>query len=127
MLNMLDGKFRLQILNKLFCKNNRNISVKFFYQKKTNCVVESLQIAEKLNASNTCILGDDKVYLKYVNNKKRIRESTCSLLYENGYFTNRYIDKAEIFHIPFASIFNTNDRGWDPSCPELQVHDYDNN
>ncbi|GAB0180473.1 spindle and kinetochore-associated protein 3 [Grus japonensis] len=40
---------------------------------------------------------------------------------------NRDIDKAEMFNAFFASVFNTDDRLWDPSCPELEDRDCGNN
>ncbi|GAB0205527.1 mitochondrial enolase superfamily member 1 [Grus japonensis] len=67
-----------------------------------------------------------KDFFKYVNNKRRTRESIGSLLDENGHLTNRDIDKAETFNAFFASVFNTDDRLWDPSCHELEDHDCGN-
>ncbi|GAB0187060.1 mitochondrial enolase superfamily member 1 [Grus japonensis] len=64
---------------------------------------------------------------KYVNNKRRTRENISSLLDENDDLTNRDIDKAETFNAFFASVFNTDDGLWDPSCPKLEDCDCGNN
>ncbi|GAB0204497.1 mitochondrial enolase superfamily member 1 [Grus japonensis] len=44
-----------------------------------------------------------------------------------GHLTNRDIDKAETFNAFFASVFNTDDGLWDPSCPKLEDRDCGNN
>ncbi|GAB0208000.1 mitochondrial enolase superfamily member 1 [Grus japonensis] len=73
-------------------------------------------------------VGDNKKgVFKYVNNKRRTRDNIGSLLDENGHLTNRDIDKAEMFNAAFASVFNTDDRLWDPRCPELEDCDCGNN
>ncbi|GAB0196742.1 hypothetical protein GRJ2_002139500 [Grus japonensis] len=72
-------------------------------------------------------VGDNKKgFFKYVNNKRRTRENIGSLLDKNGHLTNRDIDKAETFNAFFASVFNTDDGLWDPSCPELEDCDCGN-
>ena len=86
-----------------------------------SCVVESLKIAEKLNASNTCILGDNKLYLKHVT--RGGPERTFIHCFMRMVTLQTDIDKAEIFCAFFA--FNSSDRVWDPKCFKLQ--DYDNN
>ncbi|GAB0206716.1 mitochondrial enolase superfamily member 1 [Grus japonensis] len=71
-------------------------------------------------------VGPSSSIPEYVNNKRRTRESIGSLLDENGHLTNRDIDKAETFNAAFASVFNTDDGLWDPSCPELEDRDCGN-
>ncbi|GAB0195585.1 hypothetical protein GRJ2_002023800 [Grus japonensis] len=58
--------------------------------------------------------------------EKYYYENIGSLLDENGHLTNRDIDKAEMFNAFFTSVFNTDDRLWDPRCPELEDRDCGN-
>jgi len=53
------------------------------------------------------VKDNKKGFLKYVNSKMGIRYSIGPLFDEVGHLTDRNIDKAEIFNIFFASIFNT--------------------
>ncbi|GAB0179481.1 mitochondrial enolase superfamily member 1 [Grus japonensis] len=85
--------------------------------------VTKVQLELKLAST----VGDNKKgFFKYVNNKRRTRDNIGSLLDENGHLTNRDIDKAETFNAFFASVFNTDDRLWDPRCPELEDRDCGN-
>ncbi|GAB0184195.1 mitochondrial enolase superfamily member 1 [Grus japonensis] len=95
---------------------------RIFFKEKI-CVAKA-QLELKLAST---VGNNKKGFFKYVNNKRRTRENIGSLLVnENGHLTNRDIDKAETFNAFFASVFNTDDRLWDPRCPKLEDHDCGN-
>ncbi|GAB0181631.1 mitochondrial enolase superfamily member 1 [Grus japonensis] len=98
------------------------------YRDAANLCREKIHVAKaQLELKLASTVGDNKKgFFKYVNNKRRTRENIGSLLNENGHLTNRDIDKAEMFNAFFASVFNTDDRLWDPSCPELEDCDCGN-
>ena len=48
------------------------------------------------------------------------------LLDEGGHLTNMNEDKAETFNAFFASVFNTDDRPWDPQSPVFEDCDWGN-
>ncbi|GAB0202528.1 mitochondrial enolase superfamily member 1 [Grus japonensis] len=90
---------------------------------------EKIHVAKaQLELKLASTVGDNKKgFFKYVNNKRRTRENIGLLLNKNGHLTNRDIDKAETFNAFFASVFNTDDGLWDPSCLELEDRDCGNN
>lgn len=55
-----------------------------------------------------------KGFLKYVNRKRRIRESVGPLLDEVGHLTNRGVEKGDMFNAAFASGFNGDGGPWEP-------------
>ncbi|GAB0207904.1 mitochondrial enolase superfamily member 1 [Grus japonensis] len=99
------------------------------YRDAAHLCREKIRAAKaQLELKLASTVGDNiKGFFKYVNNKRRTRENIGSLLDENGHLTNRDIDKAEMFNAAFASVFNTDDGLWDPSCPELEDRDCGNN
>ncbi|GAB0204308.1 mitochondrial enolase superfamily member 1 [Grus japonensis] len=98
------------------------------YRDAARLCREKIRVAKaQLELKLASTVGDNKKgFFKYVNNKRRTRENIGSLLNENGHLTNRDIDKAETFNAAFASVFNTDDGLWDPSCPELEDRDCSN-
>ncbi|GAB0199179.1 mitochondrial enolase superfamily member 1 [Grus japonensis] len=93
-----------------------------------NPIWEKICVAKtQLQLKLASTVGDNKKgFFKYVDNKRRTRENIGLLLNKNGHLTNRDIDKAETFNAFFASVFNTDDGLWDPSCPELEDRDCGN-
>ncbi|GAB0206625.1 mitochondrial enolase superfamily member 1 [Grus japonensis] len=89
---------------------------------------EKIHVAKaQLELKLASTVGDNKKgFFKYVNNKRRNRENIGSLPDENSHLTNRDIDKEERFNAFFTSVFNTDDRLWDPRCPKLEDRDCGN-
>ena len=63
------------------------------------------------------VKDNKKGFFKCVNSKRRIRDNICPFLDEVSHLTNRGVDKADVFNAAFTSVFNTDDKPWDPWSP----------
>jgi len=61
----------------------------------------------------TVIKDDKKCFYKYINNKKRVKESLHPLLDARGNIANNAEEKAEVLNASFASVFNSQ-----TGCPQ---------
>lgn len=61
-----------------------------------------------------------KGFLKYVNSKGRIRDNIGPLLDEVSHFTNKDVDKAEMFNAFFTTVYNMDYGLCEPWGPVLE-------
>lgn len=64
--------------------------------------------------------NNKKDFLKHVNSKRRSKVNIETILVEDGHLTNSNEEKADAFNTDFASVFNSTDRPWAASSPELE-------
>jgi len=79
------------------------------YRRFTRSCREEIRKAKaQLELRLATVLRDNKKYFcKYINNKKRAKESLHSLLDEGGNTVNEDEEKAEVLYAFFASVFNS--------------------
>jgi len=71
------------------------------------------------------VVDNKKVFLKYINSKRKTKENTGPILDEaRCHLTNRNEDEAETFNATFASVFSTSGGPWDLWSPGLEDHDW---
>lgn len=66
------------------------------------------------------VRDNNKGFCKSINSKRRSRDKIFPLVGENDHLRNIDMDKAEIFNVFFISVFNTDNRTWDPQSLELE-------
>lgn len=67
--------------------------------------------------------NNKKSFCKCTNGKRQCKNNIGPLQNEDRHLTDNDKDKAEVFNIFFASVFNTGDRPRGSHCPELENHD----
>ncbi|NXL24651.1 RTXE polymerase, partial [Setophaga kirtlandii] len=67
-----------------------------------------------------------KKNFKYNNGKRQCKNNIDPLQDVDGHLTNRDMDKAEVFNVFLASVFNTDAGPRGSQCPEMKNHDYEN-
>jgi len=72
------------------------------------CREEIRKAKAQLELRLATVLRDNKKYVyKYINNKKRAKESLHPLLDARGNIANKDEEKAEVLNAYFASVFNS--------------------
>lgn len=68
------------------------------------------------------VRDNKKSFLKSTDGSRQCKNSISPLQDEGGRLTKRDMDKAEMFSVFFASVFDTDDGTRSYQCPELEDH-----